>query len=133
MNCKDLFHIIATNAYTYKDLVLKQLVGFNQYSIDVENCKFTFYRWCKEQNKFPTIAMITWYIIGIPTRPNWNFFFFFFFFVVGILITFHKCYFQTNMDKLIFINKNWPSNPQIGWLKPTNFAFACEIKSKLMA
>ncbi len=37
------------------------------------------------------------------------------------------------MDKLIFINKNWPSDPHIRLLKPTNFAFACEIKSKLMA
>ncbi len=79
MNYKDLFHTITTNAYTYKDLVLRQLVGFNQYFIDVEIFKFTFYRWCKEQNKFPTIVIITrhWHIIGIPTRPNWNIMFFF--------------------------------------------------------
>jgi hypothetical protein len=36
------------------------------------------------------------------------------------------------VDKLIFVNKNWPFNLWIGCLKPTNFAFACEVKSKLM-
>jgi len=36
------------------------------------------------------------------------------------------------VDKLIFVNKNWPSNLWIGCLKPTNFAFACEVESKLM-
>ncbi len=35
------------------------------------------------------------------------------------------------MDKLIFVDKNWPSNLWIGCLKPTNFAFACEVESKL--
>jgi hypothetical protein len=36
------------------------------------------------------------------------------------------------VDKLIFINKNWTSNLWIGSLKPTNFAFACEVVLKLM-
>jgi hypothetical protein len=36
------------------------------------------------------------------------------------------------VDKFIFINKNWLSNLWIGSLKPTNFAFACEMESKLM-
>jgi hypothetical protein len=36
------------------------------------------------------------------------------------------------VDKLIFVNKNWPSNLWIGCLKSTIFAFACEVESKLM-
>jgi hypothetical protein len=36
------------------------------------------------------------------------------------------------MDKPIFVNKNWPSNPCIGCLKPTNLAFTCEVEYGLM-
>ncbi len=36
------------------------------------------------------------------------------------------------MDKLIFVNQNWHSSFWIGYLKPTNFAFACEVESKLL-
>jgi hypothetical protein len=36
------------------------------------------------------------------------------------------------MDKLIFVNKNWPSNPLIGCLKPINLAFTCEVEYGLM-
>jgi hypothetical protein len=37
------------------------------------------------------------------------------------------------MDKLIFINKNWPFNPWIGCLKLTNIAFPCKVEFDLMA
>ncbi len=36
------------------------------------------------------------------------------------------------MENLIFVNKNWSFNLWIGCLKPTNFAFVCEVESKLM-
>jgi hypothetical protein len=36
------------------------------------------------------------------------------------------------MDKPIFVNKNWPSNPWIGCLKPINLAFTCEVEYGLM-
>jgi hypothetical protein len=37
-----------------------------------------------------------------------------------------------NMDKLIFVHKNWLFDPWISCLKPINVAFACEVKSNLM-
>jgi hypothetical protein len=37
------------------------------------------------------------------------------------------------VDKLIFVHKNWPSNPQIGCLKHIDVTFACEAKFDLMA
>jgi hypothetical protein len=38
-----------------------------------------------------------------------------------------------NMDTLIFVNKNWPSNPWIGCLKPTNFATTLEVEFELIS
>jgi hypothetical protein len=38
-----------------------------------------------------------------------------------------------NMDKLIFVNKNWPSNPWIGCLETTNFATTLEVEFELIS
>ncbi len=35
------------------------------------------------------------------------------------------------MDKLIFVQKNWSSNPCVGCLKPYDLATSYEIKSDL--
>ncbi len=35
------------------------------------------------------------------------------------------------MDKLIFINKNWPSNLRIGCVKPIDLASICELELDL--
>jgi hypothetical protein len=35
------------------------------------------------------------------------------------------------MDKLIFINKKWPFDPQIGYLGPINIASACQVEFDL--
>lgn len=32
-----------------------------------------------------------------------------------------------NIDKFIFVNKNWPFDSQFNCMKPTNFAFACDV------
>jgi hypothetical protein len=37
-----------------------------------------------------------------------------------------------NMDKLIFVHQNWTSNSHIGYLKPIDVAFACEVECDLM-
>jgi hypothetical protein len=38
-----------------------------------------------------------------------------------------------NIDKLIFVHKQWPSNLRIGCLKHIDVAFTCEAKFDLMA
>jgi hypothetical protein len=41
-----------------------------------------------------------------------------------------KCQVQIgHLDELILINKNWPSNLHIGWLKLFNFTSVCEMES----
>jgi hypothetical protein len=37
-----------------------------------------------------------------------------------------------NMDKLIFITKKWPFEPQIGYLSPINIAYACQVEFNLL-
>ncbi len=33
---------------------------------------------------------------------------------------------MVSFDHMIFVNKNWPLNPLIGWSKPKDFATICE-------
>ncbi len=43
--------------------------------------------------------------------------------IVGVLRALKRCRLQTNnLDKLIFIHKNWPFDPCVGYLKPFDFA-----------
>ncbi len=52
--------------------------------------------------------------------------------IVGILTTLRNCWLQIdNLDKLIFVHENWPSNPHVGCLKPFDLAVICEVKSNL--
>jgi len=38
-----------------------------------------------------------------------------------------------DMDSLIFVHKNWPSDPRTGCLKHIHVPSTCETKSNLMA
>jgi hypothetical protein len=52
--------------------------------------------------------------------------------IVGIFITLGKCRLQTdNLDKLIFVHKNWPSNPHVDYLKPSDLTIICVAKFDL--
>ncbi len=52
--------------------------------------------------------------------------------IVGILITLGRCRLQIdNLDKLIFVHKNWPSNLHVDCLKPFNLTIICEAKFDL--
>jgi hypothetical protein len=109
------------------DLVSGELVGYCWYPIDVENCKWALSWWCKKKNKFPTNALIIRHILGIPTNQIEIERIFL---IAVILTTLCWCYFQIdNMDKFIFIHKNWPPNPWVGYLKSIDYALACEVGS----
>jgi hypothetical protein len=61
-NVEDLFQTTSTNGNTYWDLMLRELVGLHQYSIDVENNKCALSWWHKEQNKFPIVVILAQHI-----------------------------------------------------------------------
>ncbi len=67
-NVEDLFQTTSTNGNTYWDLMLRELVGFRQYPIDVENNKCALSWWHKEQNKFPTLVIFAQHIFEIPVN-----------------------------------------------------------------
>ncbi len=44
-----------------------------------------------------------------------------------------KCQLQIDhLEKMIFVNKNWPHDPCIGCSKLSNFTSACEAKFDLL-
>jgi hypothetical protein len=43
------------------------------------------------------------------------------FYLARILTNLRRCYLQTkDLEKLIFVNKNWPNDSRIGWKSPCN-------------
>jgi len=49
---------------------------------------------------------------------NWNIIFFS---LKGILTNFRRCHLQSeNLEKIIFVSKNWPNNPRDGCKPPSN-------------
>ncbi len=124
-----LFQTIMTIANTHKDIVLKELVGFWQFPIDVKSCKCALSWWCKKKHKFLNIVLLAQHIFGIPinqieTKHIFS--------IVGISQHFvNVVYKQIFLDKLIFVNKNWPCDPRTSYLKPIDFVFACEVELNL--
>jgi len=54
-------------------------------------------------------------VVGFQIEMN------FFFSLVGILTNLRRCRLQIeNLKKLIFVDKNWPNDPRIGYKFPSN-------------
>jgi len=52
--------------------------------------------------------------------------------IIIVFTTLTRCQFQIdNLDKLIFVHKNWPSDLHVGCLKPSNLADFCEVEFNL--
>jgi hypothetical protein len=52
--------------------------------------------------------------------------------LVGILISLKRCHLQSKiLDKLTFVNKNWPNDPRIGYKFPSNLVDLIEIDLNL--
>jgi len=50
----------------------------------------------------------------------------------GILISFRRCRLQSeNLDKLIFVDKNWPNDPRIDYRSPFRLIKLIEIDVNL--
>jgi hypothetical protein len=84
-NYEGLFHT-STITDTYKDIVSRELVGFQWVLIDVKSCKCVLYWWCKKKHKFITIILLMCHILCILVS---QFDFFIFFPIVGILRALH--------------------------------------------
>ncbi len=59
---------------------------------------------------FPIVEFLAWQILGVVGSQIETILFY----LVGLLTNLKRCRLQTeNLKKLIFINKNWPSDSRI--------------------
>jgi hypothetical protein len=94
------------------ELVNKELLIFKRYQVDVKNIKCPLQWWEKYENMFHVVGFCAKQILGIigfqieKERI---------FSLVGILTSFRRCHLQSKkLNKLIFVNKNWPNDSKIG-------------------
>ncbi len=57
---------IETSTKAVSQLMACELDAFHHYHIGVDNCKCALSWWCTKEHKFPTMALLTWQILGIP-------------------------------------------------------------------
>jgi hypothetical protein len=97
-----------------ENLVLKKLNEFRHYPINA-NCKCALSWWWIKSHKFPITTKFKkhiWRILLSQIKTN------FFFSIVGIFTSTYKHHPQTkSFEILIFVNKNSPLNPDIGYYK----------------
>jgi hypothetical protein len=70
VNFEGILHITSLIVETYKDIVSKELVGFQQFPLDVKGYKCALSWWHKEEHKFLTISLLAHHIISIPTAKS---------------------------------------------------------------
>jgi hypothetical protein len=72
----------------------------------------SFKWWVKHESLFPIMAFLAHQFLGavgsqIKTKR--------FFSLARILTNLRRCHLQSNnLDKIIFVNENWPSDPRVG-------------------
>jgi len=129
MDSKNLFHITQTNLNTLKNLVLKKLDKLHHYPINNANCKRALNWWWIKSHKFLITTKFKKHILRIllsqiKMKRIFS--------IVGIFTSFYKCHPQTkNFKILIFVNKNCPLNPHIGYYKHSSLINAHEIEHHL--
>ncbi len=118
---------ISTNEQTM-ELVNKELLIFKHYQMNIKNIKCALQWWEKHENMFPIVGFCAKQILGIvgsqiETKRIFS--------LTRILTSFKRCHLQSkNLDKLIFVNKNWPKDPIIGCKSPSNLVDLIEINLK---
>ncbi len=100
-----------------------------RYQLDVKDIKCPFQWWQKHDAMFLTFGFLAWQFFGIvesqiETERIFP--------LVGILTNLRRCRLQTkNLEKLIFINKNWPNDPRIWCKSPFNLLKFLEMDMDL--
>jgi hypothetical protein len=100
-----------------KELVNKKLLIFRHYQMDVKNIKCPLQWREKHKSMFSIVGFCVGKILGIvgsqiETKRIFSF--------VRIFISRRRCCLQSeNLNKLIFVNKNWPYDPRISCKSPS--------------
>ncbi len=123
----DIFEMIASTSEPATKLVNKILLIFKCYQVYVKDIKCPLQWWKKHENMFLTFGFCARQILRIvgsqiETKRIFS--------LVGILINLRRyCLQLKNLNKLIFVNKNWPNDPKIGC--KSSFSLVDLIKTNL--
>ncbi len=105
----DIFEQIAITSESIKKLVKRKHMIFKRYQLNVKDIKCPLQWWHKHEVMFPTVGFLTQQILGIigsQIEKNLS--------LVRILTNHKRCRLQMeNLEKLIFVNKNWPNDLKI--------------------
>ena len=126
---QDLFQTSETTAETTRDVVKRELSHFRRFQVGVEQSKCPLQWWKLHEPKFPTVALLARQIPGIPgsqieTERIFS--------IAGVLTALRRCRLQTkNLDKMIFVLKNWPNDPRQGYYPFKELGDYDEVKADL--
>jgi len=83
--------------------LVKELLIFKRYQLDVKDIKYLLWRWQKHEVMFPTVGFLAlqfFCVVGSQIEPERIFS------LVGILTNLRRCHLQIdNFKKLIFVEK----------------------------
>ncbi len=99
--------MIANTIEPSMKLINRELLIFKRYQVDVKDIKCPLQQWEKHENMFPIVGLCAKQVLRllesqIDIKKI-------IFSLIGILFNFRRYHLQSkNLDKLIFVNKNWP-------------------------
>jgi hypothetical protein len=91
---------------------------FRRFQVDIKDIKCPLEWWVKHKSLFPIVAFVVRHILcivgsQIKTKIIFS--------LVGIFTNLRRCCLQSNnLDKIIFISKNWPNDPRVGCSSPSS-------------
>jgi hypothetical protein len=101
------------------ELVNIEVLIFRHYQVDVKDMKCPLHWWEKHESMFPTFGFCAKQILGIvesqiEIKRIFS--------LARILASLRRSHLQSkNLNKLIFVNKKWPTDPRIGFKSPSSF------------
>jgi hypothetical protein len=101
--------VVNTSELTTK-LNNRKLFIFMHYQMDVKDIKCPLQWWEKHENMFPIGFCVKQILRIIESKIEMNKVFS----LIRILAGFRRCLQSKHLDKMIFVNKNWPNDPKLG-------------------
>jgi hypothetical protein len=105
------------NAETTKEIVTRELLDFKRFHVDVKDIKNILQTWEKHESRFDIVGFLAKKILSIV---GFQIEIKHIFSLIEILTILKRCWLQLrNLDKLNFVNQNWPNDPKVGCNLPS--------------
>jgi hypothetical protein len=100
------------NTKTTNEIVIRELLDFRRFHVDVKDIKNPLQWWEKHEIRFLAVSFLAKRIRRIVSSQIETECIFC---LAGILASLRRCWLQTeNLHKLIFVSQNWPNDPRVG-------------------